>query len=191
MMIVSKILTCAIASVSMSPTHETTAPTPGDEERPSFAEFIDAQLKRKGWSIRQCAAETGLSESLIHRWRTNNYTPNIANARTFAHGVGVSVLDVLIASGQITPDEVCSSVKPPERGLDAWSSVELLQEVIRRLETATERVNLQSQPSDETDATRPSSDHLSGLAAALAQAGWSFNPKENESDSRSSRTSRG
>src|SRR5690606_8880663 len=143
MMIVSKILTCAIASVSMSPTHETTAPTPGDEERPSFAEFIDAQLKRKGWSIRQCAAETGLSESLIHRWRTNNYTPNIANARTFAHGVGVSVLDVLIASGQISPEEAHSSAAGrTERSLDGWSSVELLQEVINRLNRATERVIL-------------------------------------------------
>src|SRR5690606_35599539 len=126
----------------MSPTHGTDAPNM-DDERPTFADFIDEQLKRKGWSIRQCAAETGLSESLLHRWRTNNYTPNIANARTFAHGVGVGVLDVLIASGQISPEEAHSSAAGrTERSLDGWSSVELLQEVINRLNRATERVIL-------------------------------------------------
>lgn len=110
-------------------------PTDESEERnESFVEYLEGHLARRNWTIDQLAEKSGMSPSVIFRWR-HGYVPNIKNARLFAKAVGVPVLDVLIKSGQITREEAGGKLFT----LDEIDTPVLARELTRRIEAAAER----------------------------------------------------
>ncbi len=96
-----------------------------------FATYIEGHLARRGWEVSDLAARAGLSPSVIHRWR-KGYRPNLDNARLVAKALGVPILEVLLAAGQLTPDEAGATVAAPSP-IAELTNAELLRELERRL----------------------------------------------------------
>ena len=112
----------------MTPTNES------EERHQGFVEYLEAHLARHNWTVDQLAEKSGMSPSVIFRWR-HGFVPNIKNARLFAKAVGVPVMDVLIKSGQITREEAGAGLFT----LDEVETPVLARELTRRIEAAAER----------------------------------------------------
>ena len=98
---------------------------------PGFLRYLDRQLERRGWTVRDLAREAGLSSAVIYRWRSAETEPGIPNARLAASALGVPLLEFLVAAGAITSDEAGAPVSGPLPG--ELSSEDLIDELRRRV----------------------------------------------------------
>lgn len=97
-----------------------------------FVDWLGAQLDQHGWTHGDLARETGLSPSVIHRWRNGVVRPNVENARTLASVFHVPLLEVLIIADVITEDEARHVA--PSKGPRDLSDEQLIRELKRRLQ---------------------------------------------------------
>ncbi|MEU6267666.1 helix-turn-helix domain-containing protein [Saccharopolyspora shandongensis] len=119
-----------------------------------FSEWISEQLERKGWRPSDFADQAGIGRSAVSRWINEGYQPNIPNARAAADVLGVSLLEILVQSEQLSEEEATAyrpgrePERPNSRGnaaafrskvLAEVSDVELAAEVTRRLTSARRR----------------------------------------------------
>lgn len=98
----------------------------------SFVAYFEASLWRLGVTVDQLADTSGISPSVIYRWR-HGYVPNIDNARKYARAIGVPLMEVLIASGQVSEEEARIYADPGVVTVGEASPARLASELAMRL----------------------------------------------------------
>ncbi|PXY20356.1 helix-turn-helix domain-containing protein [Prauserella endophytica] len=119
----------------------------GDDQK--FPAYLRSQLDRHRWSPADLSRASGLSASLISRWLHGETTPGVENARAVARAITRPLLEVLVAAGQLTPDE--AGQKANHVDLSSLTDDDLLAEVRRRLHSADPaptRADVVSDPGD-------------------------------------------
>lgn len=100
------------------------------ETTTSFADYLRAELDKRGLTIADVARMTGVSHPVISRW-LGGQVPSVENSRLLANAFGRPLLEVLVAAGHLWPDEVQHRVESPI--LADRTDEELLYEVRRRM----------------------------------------------------------
>ena len=99
-----------------------------------WAQFIERQLGRVGWTGARLADEAGFNKSLVTDWRNKGMLPSVKNARLTAIALQIPVAEAFIAAGFAEPDELLAS--EVDRPVSAFSNEELVTEISRRLLSA-------------------------------------------------------
>jgi transcriptional regulator with XRE-family HTH domain len=94
--------------------------------RARWRDWVTVQFQRHGWSTQaECVAATGLDRTLVSNWLSDNpkrqQQPSMANCRKAAEAFGVSILEVFVAVGYLSEDEVG---KPPRMSSDLLAEFE-------------------------------------------------------------------
>lgn len=110
----------------------------GDDQQ-NFRDYLAAQLDRRGWTPADLKRNSTIGQSLISRWLRGETTPSVDNARALSEAIKRPLLEVLVAAGQLRPDEVAARVAAPVQVADLSNS-ELLSEIERRLNAASRRI---------------------------------------------------
>lgn len=106
-----------------------------DEHRATWRDYIERHLVPYDRNVAALAAKAGLQRSIVSQWVNKGTQPSLENARKFANGVGVPLLQVLVAAGLITEEEAkLRAAAPPDAG--KLSNEELVDELQRRLARA-------------------------------------------------------
>jgi transcriptional regulator with XRE-family HTH domain len=101
-------------------------------EEIDFPRYLQAKLNDRGWTKAELARKADLAASMITRWLDGSTLPTIPAARRLADVLDTTVVDILVASGQLTPEEgrqEAVRVDPAE-----LSNRVLVAEIRRRLE---------------------------------------------------------
>lgn len=106
------------------------------DDHTQFSTYLRAQLDRLEWTAADLRRHSeGIGQSLISRWLRDETTISLDNARKLADAINRPLLEVLVASGQLRPDELDVPVAPPI-DLRDLSHRALLSEIERRLHEA-------------------------------------------------------
>lgn len=115
-------------------------------------EWVAAQMRRHGWATQaEVVKATDIDRTLISNWLDpDRYKqPTIPNCRRAAKAFGVPLLNVLVAAGHLTPDEVNMPVLPDARDVVRMSASEVVEELRRKIavmEAALQRLCAEEQP---------------------------------------------
>jgi transcriptional regulator with XRE-family HTH domain len=90
----------------------TTAP-PG-----SWADWLADRMRAVGFEANSdLARATGVPDSVISRWRTSGTTPSIGQLRRLQTALQVSLVELLVAAGHLTPEEAGVTAFTPAQRL--------------------------------------------------------------------------
>ena len=125
---------------------------------PSFGEYLQRQIDHRDdlSTVSDLARVTGIPQANLSRWMRGQSMPNAANFRELAEALGRPVLEVIVAAGLVTPEEVGRPLTAPS--LDALSDDELLRELRHRLASAARAdsdADLARDPSLRAGVVRP------------------------------------
>ena len=109
----------------------------GRTPRSPLGEFLDAELRARGWNNSDLAERCGRSPSTVSRWRNGHNPPSAQNCGRIAEAFGVEPDVVLRLAGHLPP------IVEQDTPHDAWS------EQIRMWSSRFDRgVRALSQPDD-------------------------------------------
>lgn len=85
-----------------------------------FGDYLTRAMDAAGLSIADLKRLTGISDSIISKWRRNQALPSIENLRILAPALGMTTRDLVVVAGHMAPDEVGlaeppTPPKPPAR----------------------------------------------------------------------------
>jgi transcriptional regulator with XRE-family HTH domain len=66
--------------------------------------YVQRHLDERGWTPTDLSKQAGINRSIIGRWR-EGAQPEVRTAKALARAFGRPVLEVLVASGLLDPDE--------------------------------------------------------------------------------------
>ncbi|WP_027340986.1 helix-turn-helix domain-containing protein [Hamadaea tsunoensis] len=96
----------AVGDHSGTPTADAMADRRG-HPRTGFGWYLRALMERQGYlSDGELETDSGVSASLIARYRSGEVTPTAQNLRRLAPWLGVRLGDLLVESGLATPEEL-------------------------------------------------------------------------------------
>lgn len=78
-----------------------------------FGDYLKRAMDAAGLSIADLKRLTGISDSVISKWRNGLTIPSVENLRLVAPALGMTTRDLVVAAGHMTPDEV-GLAEPPE-----------------------------------------------------------------------------
>lgn len=100
----------------------------------SWSLFIDATAR--GEYNNAIAERTGVDPATIGRWRTGAVDPKPRQVVAYARAYGESPIQALIAAGYLDAQDLDIPLGPPRTyTLDDFSTLELAEEVVSRLES--------------------------------------------------------
>lgn len=71
-----------------------------------FGPYLTQAMAAAGLSQADLARLTGISDSIISKWRRGQATPSVENLRLLAPALGVTTRDLVVRAGHMFPDEV-------------------------------------------------------------------------------------
>jgi transcriptional regulator with XRE-family HTH domain len=82
-----------------------------------WADWLGARMQAVGFEANSdLARATGVPDSVISRWRTSGTTPSIAQLRRLQSALQVSLVELLVAAGHLSPEEArVTSFSPAHR----------------------------------------------------------------------------
>lgn len=92
--------------------------------------YIQRHLDERSWTPSDLSRAANINRSIIGRWR-EGAKPEVTTARALATALGRPVLEVLVASGLLTPDEAGVTVTTLTVG--EISDEQLVTEIAQRL----------------------------------------------------------
>lgn len=112
--------------------------------RLTFGEWLDDQLRRKGWTQAAFADLVGAARTTVNTWVNDVTPPRRRAARDIARALGVEVDEVLVRAGYppqtvgyVLPEERDAAAEPErpvsERGLWLWGRWDRLPEADQQL----------------------------------------------------------
>lgn len=111
----------------------------------AFTEWI-SRVAGSNMSNREIAKKVGMTSATFHRkWAEEAFVAD--DAIVIARAFGRSPIEALVAQGSLTEDEA----KKAERGysLSEYTTLELSQELLRRIEKSTQTPEYLTKPIDE------------------------------------------
>lgn len=79
----------------------------------TFGAYLTQAMDAAGLSQADLKRQTGISDSIISKWRRDQATPSIENLRLLAPVLGVTTRDLVVRAGHMLPEEV-GLAEPPE-----------------------------------------------------------------------------
>ena len=83
-----------------------------------FAEWLKAELEKRGWLAARLARESGLSRGALSHIFSGERQPGMDMLRGIARAFSLPLMDVLRAAGLFDPSE-----NPADESLEAWVRV--------------------------------------------------------------------
>lgn len=85
-----------------------------------FGDYLTRTMAAAGLSQADLKRLTGISDSIISKWRRGQATPSVENLRLLAPALGVTTRELVVRAGHMSPDEVGlkeppAPPKPPAR----------------------------------------------------------------------------
>lgn len=85
-----------------------------------FGPYLTQAMTAAGLSQADLARLTGISDSIISKWRRGQATPSVDNLRILAPALGMTTRDLVVVAGHMAPEEVGlkeppAPPKPPAR----------------------------------------------------------------------------
>lgn len=85
-----------------------------------FGAYLTRAMAAAGLSQADLKRLTGISDSIISKWRSGQTTPSVENLRLLAPALGVTPRELIVVAGHMTPEEVGlkeppAPPKPPAR----------------------------------------------------------------------------
>lgn len=71
-----------------------------------FGDYLTQAMAAAGLSQADLKRLTGISDSLISKWRTGQSVPSVENLRLLAPAFGVTTRDLVVRAGHMLPEEV-------------------------------------------------------------------------------------
>lgn len=113
---------------------------PGTEPTTPIARYVKRRRAQLGKTQRQLAADAGTSPAYISQIEGGKVSlPGAALRRALASGLGVSHLDILVACGELTPEE---AGQPESREDAAGAVLDELRPLLREVRWSPGRVSL-------------------------------------------------
>lgn len=78
-----------------------------------FGNYLTQAMAAAGLSQAELSRLTGISDSIISKWRRGQAVPSVENLRILAPALGMTTRDLVVVAGHMTPDEV-GLAEPPE-----------------------------------------------------------------------------
>jgi transcriptional regulator with XRE-family HTH domain len=78
-----------------------------------FGDYLTQAMDAAGLSIADLNRLTGISDSVISKWRNGRTIPSVENLRLLAPALGVTTRDLVVRAGHMSPDEVGLKEPPP------------------------------------------------------------------------------
>lgn len=73
----------------------------------TLGEFLKTRRDMMGWTLAEAGDRVGISASHFHQFETGRIkTPAVELRRAIADAFGVRHLDILVAMGELSPDEI-------------------------------------------------------------------------------------
>lgn len=102
-----------------------------------WAGYLNAAMASAGFTRpSDLARAAGIKQPLISRWLDGTSIPDVASLRKLAKPLGVTLLELMVAAGHLTPAEAhmkSTPRKPPAPDVTKLTDDELLHELSRRL----------------------------------------------------------
>jgi transcriptional regulator with XRE-family HTH domain len=95
--------------------------------------FIQGELDRRGWTGADFERHTGILQPRLVNWRKGS-VPTIELAKTVAKGLDLPLLQVYLAAGFLSPDDLNQPVAIQFLDTSQLTNQALLRELARRLE---------------------------------------------------------
>lgn len=104
----------------------------------TFEEYLDAAMKRQGYTAKSLARATKIDPSLIGRWRAGTVKPTLDSLKRVAAVLDVPVMDLVVTAGLLTPEQAArkdadgATATARERFVDDLRSLGLSDETVAR-----------------------------------------------------------
>lgn len=85
-----------------------------------FGDYLRRAMDAAGLTIADMKRLTGISDSVISKWRNGQTLPSVENLRLVAPALGMTTRDLVVVAGHMAPEEVGlkeppAPPKPPAR----------------------------------------------------------------------------
>lgn len=85
-----------------------------------FGDYLRRAMDAAGLTIADLKRLTGISDSVISKWRNGQTLPSVENLRLVAPALGMTTRDLVVVAGHMAPEEVGlkeppAPPKPPAR----------------------------------------------------------------------------
>lgn len=71
-----------------------------------FGDYLKQAMVAAGLSIADLKRLTGISDSVISKWRNGQTIPSVENLRILAPALGTTTRDLVVVAGHMMPEEV-------------------------------------------------------------------------------------
>lgn len=107
-----------------------------------WGDYLTRAMSNARMTQAELARATGISDSVISRWRRGESVPDLPNLRRLAVALRVPLLDLAVAAGHMSPAEarMRDQPKPPEVPVGAGVDPELLAELAESRPDEIEKV---------------------------------------------------
>lgn len=78
-----------------------------------FGDYLKRAMDAAGLSIADLKRLTGISDSVISKWRNGQTIPSVENLRLVAPALGMTTRDLVVVAGHMAPEEVGLKEPPP------------------------------------------------------------------------------
>jgi transcriptional regulator with XRE-family HTH domain len=95
----------------------------------TFGDYLRAELDQRHMTGADLSRASGVANSVISRWLSDETRPSLENVRLIAQNFGRPILEVVVAAGLLTAEE--AKQQPPSAS--ALSDDELIDEIRRRM----------------------------------------------------------
>jgi transcriptional regulator with XRE-family HTH domain len=108
----------------------------------TFGDYLVRAIDSAGMTQAQLARATGISDSVISRWRRDESAPDLPNLRKLASALRVPLLDLAVAAGHMSPAEARMKDRPdpPAAPVGAGVDPDVLAELAQASPEAIEAV---------------------------------------------------
>lgn len=96
-------------------------------------DYVQRHLDERGWTPSELSRQANINRSIVGRWRSQDAKPEVTTARAVAKAFGVSLGEVLIASGLAEAEELGVAEGFASTGIRRASDEELMAELKRRM----------------------------------------------------------
>ncbi|MEA5367766.1 helix-turn-helix transcriptional regulator [Amycolatopsis sp., V23-08] len=121
------------------------------DEQGDFPAYLRAQMSRKDLNSAELGRLAGVNPASISKWLRGLEVPSVENSRKTADALGVNLLEILVATGVLTRDEVRGRGTVVD--LENLTDTQVIDELKRRLAIAASQVTFGSEQV-ETDSDR-------------------------------------